>query len=191
MKKCKIDYEPQVQTRHCDKEGCQLPGEFPAPKDRDKLREYSWFCLQHVREYNLSWNYYKGMTQGEVDAHNRSDITWQRPTWASKTSIKYNYERATTKIFDDYSFLRDDVIAKPIRAKDPNSLFFSKHTPAAKALKVLEIEQPVSLQSLKKSYKEMVKLYHPDKNKGCKKSEEKLKVINIAFATVVKAIKGD
>lgn len=191
MKNRRIHSEQQVQPRHCEMEGCTLSGDFPAPRDRNKLRDYSWFCLQHVRAYNLGWNYYKGMTQGEVDAHNRSDITWQRPTWSAKTTIRNHYEQITTKLFDDYTFLRDDVSAKPIRHKDPESMFFSKNTPAAKALIVLKIEQPVTLLSLKKSYKEMVKLYHPDKNKGCKKSEEKLKTINIAFATVVKAFKNE
>ena len=190
MKQKKFINEDPIQSRKCDMDGCDLLGDFPAPKDRQKLREYNWYCLQHVREYNLGWNYYKGMTQGEVEAHNRSDSTWQRPTWTSRTYIHNNLQSITSNKYDNYSFLFDDIAAKPIKPKDPNAIFFAKNTPAAKALKSLGLEQPISLEALKKSYKEMVKLHHPDKNKGCKKSEEKLKLINIAFAIVSQAIKG-
>ena len=177
--------EPEFQFKKCDKEDCSLAGNFPAPKDPKRLREYSWFCLAHVREYNLNWNYYKGMTQGEVDAHNRSDITWQRPTWAAKSSVLKRYPQQ----FEHYGFLFDDDAPKPVQTHNPEAIFFAKHSPEAKALKTFDLAQPVCLDVLKKCYKEMVKQYHPDKNKGCKQAEEKLKAINIAFAVVSKALR--
>ena len=44
----------------CDHPGCLEKGEYKAPKDR-KLKEYYWFCLKHVQEYNQKWNYYDGI----------------------------------------------------------------------------------------------------------------------------------
>ena len=44
--------------------GCGAQGEYRAPKDRSHLNDYWWFCLEHVRAYNGSWDYFKGMTPG-------------------------------------------------------------------------------------------------------------------------------
>ena len=51
-----------------------------------------------------------------------------------------------------------------------------------KALAVFELDPPFTLVELKKRYKLLVKRHHPDANGGDKESEERLKVINQAFA---------
>ena len=53
-------FAPQTEdtARKCDHPGCNEPGEYRAPKDR-RLKEYYWFCLKHVQEYNAKWNYYE------------------------------------------------------------------------------------------------------------------------------------
>ena len=61
--------------------GCPLEGEYRAPKSRSQLRDYFWFCLDHVRAYNAAWDFYKGMSPGQIEAHLRDDTAWQRPTW--------------------------------------------------------------------------------------------------------------
>ena len=38
--------------------GLQARGEFRAPKGRDREGQYFRFCLDHVREYNASYNYF-------------------------------------------------------------------------------------------------------------------------------------
>ena len=52
-------FAPQTDDveRKCDHEGCNKAGIYRAPKDK-KLKEYYWFCLEHVQEYNAKWNYY-------------------------------------------------------------------------------------------------------------------------------------
>ncbi|MEC8245127.1 MAG: molecular chaperone DnaJ, partial [Pseudomonadota bacterium] len=57
------DAEPEQdgRTRLCAAEGCTAEAHYPAPKSRDALRDYLWFCLEHVRAYNKSWNYYEGL----------------------------------------------------------------------------------------------------------------------------------
>ena len=47
--------------------GCGAQGEYRAPKSRQNLHEYWWFCLEHVRAYNSSWDYYKGMSPAEFE----------------------------------------------------------------------------------------------------------------------------
>ena len=61
--------------------GCEALGEYRAPKSRRNLGDYWWFCLEHVRAYNSTWDYYKGMSPGEIEAQLRADTAWQRPSW--------------------------------------------------------------------------------------------------------------
>jgi hypothetical protein len=56
-------------------------GEYRAPKNRTHLREFHWFCLDHVREYNAGWDYYKGLSPDQIEHLTREDSSWQRPTW--------------------------------------------------------------------------------------------------------------
>src|SRR5690348_17810776 len=64
--------------RPCDMPGCERFGEYRAPKSRRNLKDYWWFCLEHVRAYNSTWDYYKGMSPGEIEAQLRADTAWQR-----------------------------------------------------------------------------------------------------------------
>lgn len=54
--------QKRPSSRTCEKEGCGAQGEFRAPKSVSELQTYYWFCLDHVREYNKAWDFYKGMT---------------------------------------------------------------------------------------------------------------------------------
>ena len=57
------------------------------------------------------------------------------------------------------------------------------------ALKILNINNKnITFQSVENKYKKLVKKYHPDKNKGDKKYEEKLKKINQAFEEIKKQL---
>ena len=75
-----LDHGPEILPRRCDWPGCEDMGEYRAPKNRG-LRSYYWFCLDHVRGYNTSWNYYEGMSADEIEQARRDDVTWNRPSW--------------------------------------------------------------------------------------------------------------
>src|SRR6516164_1768075 len=49
----------------CERLGCTEPGLYPAPKGRGHEGEYHRYCLEHVREYNKSYNYFAGMPDEE------------------------------------------------------------------------------------------------------------------------------
>ena len=180
--------------RACDRPGCACEGSYRAPVSRDKLNEYYWFCLDHVREYNAAWNYYEGMSEEEVEASVRSDTTWQRPTWplggrfsesrrAGPLGGGFRYWRA--HIRDDFGFFGEGGEAQPgggERAK--------REAPSeqAEALAVMELEASVTLVELKARYKFLVKQHHPDANGGDKAAEERLKVINRAYSTLKKLL---
>ena len=45
-----FESEPQSTTKNCEYPGCAHAGEYKAPRDKQNLRDYRWFCLEHVRE---------------------------------------------------------------------------------------------------------------------------------------------
>ena len=73
-------------ARVCEWEGCNQPGTYRAPKSREQLDEFRWFCLDHVREYNKNWNYYAEMNGGgdRRQSWSATDQPWGRPTWRAR-----------------------------------------------------------------------------------------------------------
>ena len=54
-----------------------------------------------------------------------------------------------------------------------------------KALSVLDLDPPPTLERIKARYKELVKRHHPDANGGDMRSEERIKAINQAYAILI------
>lgn len=158
---------------------CACAGEFRAPKSRTELNQYWWFCLDHVREYNARWDFYRGMTPGQIEAQTRSDTGWQRPTWPLGSIGKANAEDP---------LLRDplDLLGAGRVRRDRPAAAPATATPAAlrEPMQALGLDWPVSLEALKARYKELAKRHHPDANGGDRASEERLKTINLAYAAI-------
>ena len=56
-----------AKVRLCDREGCDRPGDRPAPKSPNS-RERWYFCEEHAAEYNRNWNYFEGLNAEEAAA---------------------------------------------------------------------------------------------------------------------------
>lgn len=188
-------YEPgreETPERPCDRPDCGEPGYYRAPKGRDRLDEYYWFCLDHVREYNRAWNYYAGMSVDEVEADTRRDTTWQRPTWplGTRGGGRPHQARGTTSIHDGFGYFTsdDEGEARQRRNGHARAAGFHPSSPEARAMEIMELDAPLTLTGLKARYKELVKLHHPDANGGDKLAEERLKDINEANSTLKKAL---
>lgn len=163
--------------RHCDSPDCGLPGEHRAPKSREQLRDYYWFCLEHVRAYNSAWNYYAGMSENEVEGERRADTYWHRPTWPFSGEPGLG-----NTVNDGFGFFEDEQAAQQKKAER-----FSATAPELAALAILNLSPPVTRQMIKSRYKELVKRHHPDTNGGNKDAEERLKAINRAYETLTRA----
>ena len=66
--------------------GYVLRRPVPRAKGKVSLRrlregEYWRFCLEHVRQYNHSYNYFAGMSDEAVARFQKDAITGHRPTW--------------------------------------------------------------------------------------------------------------
>src|ERR1041384_3817554 len=64
----------------CEWKGCGNSATHRAPKGRMRENEYWRFCLDHVREYNASYNYFAGMNDDDVMRYQKDAITGHRPT---------------------------------------------------------------------------------------------------------------
>jgi hypothetical protein len=170
-----------VSTRFCDVEGCTEEAQHRAPKSPGRLTDYFWFCLEHVRTYNKSWNYYANMSDDEVEAAIRRATTWERPSW------RFGARRNDGRAFDPSRF-RDDFglfdEERPGGSAGSKSERRNTATPEARAAAVMGLTLPVTMQELKVRYKELAKLNHPDRNGGDKEAEERLKLINEAYTTL-------
>ncbi|MFI3242206.1 MAG: DnaJ domain-containing protein [Alphaproteobacteria bacterium] len=150
------------KKRQCDHEGCDKAGEYRAPKDKS-LKEYFWFCLEHVQEYNKSWNFYAGeedFVEEEAEEPNK-----RFSNFSSK--VKYNFFD-----YDDYH---------------PKQIYWTAKE--QKYLTDLELSKyGVTLDLLRQQYKKLVKKYHPDVNAGNKEKEEKFKLISVAYKAIEKKL---
>jgi hypothetical protein len=174
----------EAMARPCDREGCEGIGSYPAPRARDDLRNYYWFCLEHVREYNRAWNYFAGMSAEEVETHVREDVVGWRPTWPMGVNGQFD-PRAAHGFRDPFGFFAEGPETGRRRfrkdgGQPPESE--GRKAPEHRAFALFGLQPPVSLARLKARYKELVKRHHPDANGGDKVAEEKLKLINVAYA---------
>ena len=115
----------------------------------------------------------------------RHDTVWQRPSWRLGARHGPGYAARIRDYFGVFS-------GGPGRSDDPGRRAGRGAGDAAQragsareqALAVFEIEPPFTPVRLKARYKALVKLHHPDAHGGDKVSEEKLKIINQAYATL-------
>lgn len=189
-------HKPKVE-RICDHPDCTLLGEHRAPRSRELLHDYYWFCREHVREYNRAWDFYKGMSPQSIEAAVRDDATWQRPTWPlGARSAGAMYVRMATVSPEDWLSHCWDGLGHThphhhVSATD-SLTGWSPLSPAERhAVACLKITLPTTLAALKKHYKALVKEHHPDRHNGCKKAEEKLKQINDAYRLLKAALDSE
>ena len=172
---------PESPVRNCDRHGCDDAGLYRAPRARDALDTYFWFCLNHVRAYNKAWNFYAGMTAEEVERFVREDVVGWRPTWPVGVWSALARARTNATFHDSFGVFGS---AHHPGAKDPSAGFghpYPPGSPARNALTVMDLEPPLTLIRLKARYKELVKRHHPDANGGDTSDEETLKLINEAY----------
>ena len=111
MGKHKIDINKNTLSwektffRKCDKNDCKNEGKFKAPKSRVLLNQYYYFCLEHIKEYNKSWDFYKGLSVNQIENSMREDIIWNRPSWP----LKGNHHKVMDQINNFFNEEMNDL----------------------------------------------------------------------------------
>ena len=123
------------------------------------------------------------MDAKQIEAHIRRDVTWDRPTWPLGGRQP---PRRAYRLHDPFDFFDGADPFDPnrrARHDDPPGRPRAS-TAEEQALSVLDLSLPVTLVEVKARYKQLVKRHHPDANGGDKAAEERLKLINEAYATL-------
>lgn len=181
----------------CDWPECEAKGEFRAPKINslnqsgaldEKDPDPFWFCLDHVRDYNASWDFFKNKSADEIEGWQAGNNTWHRPTWTfgkggpdwegmetnDTTGLMTEKGRPTRqRLFDQ------GPLDRPLRAKDK------------KALKTLKVDLNSTAKNVKKAYKTLIKTLHPDIVGNDKKSANKLREVIEAYNHLKRDFKKD
>mgnify|MGYP001163617896 CR=1 FL=1 len=178
-----LSWEKSV-FKKCDKENCDQKGEFKAPKSRILLNAYYFFCLDCVKEYNKSWDFYKGLSVNQIETSMREDIIWNRPSWPLKGNPHKVIEQINDFFNDESNFLNNN---KENNKYFKNKLFDENFTSEEnKAISTLSLNLPLTLEKIKKNYKKLVKIFHPDVNGNNKDAENKFKEINESYKILLK-----
>ena len=174
---------PCEHERTCGAPGCGEEGLYRAPVARDRLDEYYWFCLEHVRQYNASWDYFGGMSEAEIEAIRRNDTVWQRPSWPMGQSYLHAEAEVRVHIWHEFG---------PGHANGGRSTAGPRpQSEEEKALAMLDLSASASFTEVKVRYKKLAKRLHPDANGGDREAEERLKEINQAYTTLKKSRSQD
>ena len=178
------DRRSRAESPGCDWTGCGQKATHRAPKGRLREREYWRFCLNHVREYNHSYNYFAGMSDDAVSRYQKDAVTGHRPTWkmgvgrrtaGSGGHVGYDGVHDPFGMFREFggnwrpNFERVEPAGRAVRNAE------------RKALSVLGLELDATAADIKAKFKLLVKRHHPDANGGDRACEDKLREIIQAY----------
>jgi len=172
-----------------DDPGCQWPGcacaaTHRAPKGRLREGEYWRFCLEHVREYNHSYNYFAGMSDEAVTRFQKDAVTGHRPTWRLGQG-KQPGSHGTNGRFHGFGAADPFAIFTEFgthdRAKPPPPPGRTVRNAERKALDTLGLDIGAKAADIKARFKLLVKRHHPDANGGDRTCEDRLREIIQAY----------
>jgi len=181
------DRRLRTECAACEWPRCEAPATHRAPKGRLREREYWRFCLDHVREYNRTYNYFAGMSMDDIARYQRDAVIGHRPTWkmgmigggtAGRSSrIRPEFGSA----HDPFDVFRElggpDGARRNGRAAEARPVRNAER----KALDTLGLEAGASVKEVKSRFKALVKRHHPDANGGDRSSEDQLREIIQAY----------
>ncbi|MBV6656837.1 MAG: DnaJ domain-containing protein [Devosiaceae bacterium] len=190
---------PKPTVMECQWEGCCKKAEHRAPKGRNSEGEFYWFCLEHVQEYNKSYNYFSGMSDEDLQKFQKASMTGHRPTWQMGRSAGADKVRKAKGP-------KPTASGKPRRpwadeAADPFGLFGGADASspqaarerqqqrtvgnaARKSFSTLGLDTDSDAAAIKARFKDLAKRLHPDLNQGDRASEDRLRDVIQAYNTL-------
>jgi len=166
------DRRPKTDGPVCDWVGCTEKATHRAPKGRGREKDYWRYCLNHVREYNQSYNFFAGMNDAAVMAYQKDALTGHRPTW--KMGTGNGPSRADFSAFsqrgDPFELFGEGWRAEQRARAETRPVRNAER----KALDTLGLEVGATAHQIKMRFKELVKRHHPDANGGDRSTEDRL-----------------
>ena len=148
---------------------------------RGREGEYLVFCVDHVREYNKSYNYFDGMDDKDVARWQKETITGHRPTWklgingaSTAPGGRGRAQARRGQATDPFGVFGDDRASPRHQTRTVSNA-------ARKALDTLGLDAGVTKVEIKARYKALVKRHHPDANGGTRDAEDRLAEVIKAY----------
>ena len=158
----------------CDWENCNKQGVYRAPTEKDNSRKFKLLCLEHIKIFNKKWNYFDNMSDQEIEYFVKSDLTWHKSTKSFGSSENF------------FNILWNNALEDKLNIFKSSGFKEFKKTKLTSndqdALDLMELKYDAKWEEIQKRFKTLVKKYHPDKNQGNKKFEDKLKKITLAYS---------
>ncbi len=175
----------EAPTRLCNHPGCERAGEHRAPLSRQRLHEFQYLCLEHVREFNRSWNFFAGWKQGEIDAYRHADLSWHRPTWRSdRRPGAFRRTLPGGGCHDPFAFMAGQAPRRgpgPAPGAGRGEARRRVPTEERRALAVLGLRPGAGAGEIKRRFKDEVKACHPDVHGADEAGEARLREVIRAY----------
>jgi hypothetical protein len=186
------DRRLRAQCPGCEWPDCTAPATHRAPKGRLREREYWRFCLDHVRAYNHSYNFFAGMSPDDIARYQKEAVIGHRPTWKMGMTGGRPTSRSHSSRFrpefpdgarDPFGIFGEFAASSGARMDSARRNGTSRIVRNAerKALDTLGLEAEASSHEVKTRFKQLVKRHHPDANGGDRSSEDRLREIIQAY----------
>lgn len=163
----------ETSTRQCAHAGCEEPGQYRAPRSPEAMDDYLWFCKKHVREYNLKWNFFNGSTEEEFKDQIDKDRVWGRETKPFGRNSEEQRAWARLGVDDPHQVLGENATQNPGKSVAGRRLPPTER----KALEILDAKDHWTKQEIRKQYKDLIKVLHPDTNEGDRSDEDRLQEV--------------
>ena len=172
----------------CEWQGCKEPGLYPAPKGRGQEGKYHRFCLDHVREYNKSYNYFAGLPDEDVIKHQKddtdrapADLVARRQFLGAQPAVRATAPGPAASPTVSPPTIRSacspSATVKPKKRARAAAQTRSNGSACASSIS----RTSATKADIKARFKELVKRLHPDHNKGDRGSEDKLREVIQAY----------
>ncbi len=138
-------------VRMCDYSGCNEKGAHPAPKSPGSNERW-YFCKPHAAEYNRNWDFFQGMSDEEAMRHMND---------TSESSDAFSQ----AKTYEWGGGLDEDGFSST-----ENSAFDT-----------LELDNTATQEEIKRQFRKLAKIYHPDANPGDPAAAERFQQIQAAY----------
>jgi hypothetical protein len=187
----KPDQDRRLKATHppCEWPGCNGAATHRAPKGRTQEKDYWRFCLDHVRAYNHSYNFFAGMSTDDIARYQRDAVVGHRPTWkmGMNGTGKATGRSRGARFGPAFNEAEDPFEMFPGSGKGADREHLRRgetrviRNAERKAFETLGLDGEATTVEIKAKFKMLVKQHHPDVNGGDRSTEDRLREIIQAY----------
>lgn len=196
------DSPPCGQSVACAHPECDNEGLYPAPRSRDYLHEYQYYCLDHIREINARWNYFEDFTPEEIEAYRWRALLGDRPTQPMVAPMVFEQRlrdlvREFAGIYEDIgaAFAKGEARARKRKAQQDHDDAFAQEgqpiDPRAEirrkiraALQALDLPEDAEWPQIKSRFRQLAKELHPDRNPDDSAAAERFRLVVMSYRII-------